>query len=78
MKEIVREVFFDRIAFVTKADDELRDPVGGVNLHYVPEDWLPTNEYHRLGDACGLFRYAGAVSASQDNRLHIQLLRCVV
>ena len=59
MKEIVGEVLFDDIALVSATNNEIVDPVGGINLHHVPEDRLAADLHHGLGLQVGLLRKPG-------------------
>jgi hypothetical protein len=45
---VVREVLLDGIPLVAEADDEIVEPIMGVDLHDVPQDWLFSNLDHRL------------------------------
>ncbi|MOA60389.1 hypothetical protein D3C78_1852500 [compost metagenome] len=49
VQEIVREVFLDYVALVTKADHEIVDPIVGIRFHDVPDDRLAADLDHRLG-----------------------------
>src|SRR5208283_3096069 len=70
VKKVVREVLLDDVALVAKADDELRQPVGGVDLHDVPEDRLAPDLDHRLRLEVGLLADAGAEAASENHDFH--------
>lgn len=48
MQKIVGEVLFDDIALITKANNELIDPMGTKNLHDVPEYRFVADVNHRL------------------------------
>ena len=45
MEKIVSEELFDGVAFMSSADDEVVDMIGGVNFHDVPENRHVTNLY---------------------------------
>ena len=48
MKFVIGKIFLDKISLVTAANDEIIDPVTVIELHDVPEDWLPAYFHHRL------------------------------
>src|SRR5450432_4737237 len=76
VQRITGEEFFDQIALIAKADDEVRDPMGGVNLHDMPKKW-PTADFDEgLGPESGLFAESRTQSASQYHCLH-QFIRFV-
>ena len=51
-------------------DDEIRQAVGGVGLHDVPQDRLAADLDHRLGPQGGFFAQTGAVSAGEYRDFH--------
>ena len=55
MQKIVGEVFFDYIAFVAAADDEIVDAVRRINLHYVPKHGTAPDLNHGLRAEMGFF-----------------------
>ena len=67
---VVGEVLLDHVALVAGADDEVGDPLGGVDLHDVPEDRPPADLYHRLRSQGGLLGKSGAGAAGKDHSLH--------
>jgi hypothetical protein len=69
MKGVVREIFFDQIAFVPEADDEIVDPVMGVDLHDVPDDRAAADLHHRLRANGGFFGEAGAKAPGENDGL---------
>src|SRR5712692_7209262 len=70
VEEVVGEVLFDEITLVAAADNEVIDPVEGVQLHDMPQNRLSADFDHwfRL-DLCFLAQ-SGAKTASQDYRFH--------
>jgi len=48
VQDVIGEVFLDVVAFVAAADDEIVDPVVGVQLHDVPKNRLAADLDHRL------------------------------
>ncbi len=70
MEEVVRKVFFDQIALVAAADDEVVDLVLGIDLEDVPEDRPATDFDHRLGTRMCLFAEPRAKTAGKDNCFH--------
>ena len=50
VEEVVCEVLFDDIAFVSKEDNEVIVAVGRVDFHDVPENRLAVDFDHRFGD----------------------------
>jgi hypothetical protein len=71
MQIIVREIFFDYVAFVVKTDDEIVDGVGGIDLHDVPKNRPIADFHHRLWSGFSLFGEAGTQSSSEDNCLQL-------
>ena len=63
MQEVVCKVFFDDIALVAAANDEVIDAMMGVNLHDVPQDGLAPDLDHGLGLDVGFFAYARTQTA---------------
>ena len=55
MQKVVGKVLLDDIALVTQANDELRNTLGGVDFHDVPDDRTPSNLDHGLGFQVRLF-----------------------
>jgi len=70
VQEVVGEVFFDEIALVTAADDEIVDQVLRVGLQDMPEDWPAADFDHRLGTKDRFFAKPGAEAAGEDNCFH--------
>jgi hypothetical protein len=48
MKEVILKVLLDDVAFVTETDDELIDPVVGIDLHDMPDDRHAADLDHRF------------------------------
>ena len=69
----VREIFFDEIALVAEADDELVEAVVAVEHHDVPEDWLPADLDHRLGTKVRFLGDSRPQAAGEQNDLHSSL-----
>ena len=67
---VVGEVLLDQVALVAEADHELLDPMGGVDLHDVPEHRLAADLDHWLGTHSGLLAESRAETAGQDHGLH--------
>jgi hypothetical protein len=70
MKTVVREIFFDHIAFVAKADHELVNTEMRVHLHDVPQDRPAADLDHGLRFDGGFLGNSGAESACENDRLH--------
>jgi hypothetical protein len=70
VQEIVGKLFLCYITFIAKAGDEIVDPIGGVILHDMLNNWLPTNFYHGLGTYQGFFTETGTPPSRQDNCFH--------
>ena len=73
VQEVVGEEVLDDLALVAAADDEVVDPVRGVDLHDVPEDRLPADLDHRLRAHPALLGDARPVAAGKDYCLHVAL-----
>src|SRR5690606_21852789 len=70
MQEVVGEEVLDRVALVAQANHEIMDPVSGVLLHDVPENWLAADFNHRLGFEVRLLTDARAETTCQNYCLH--------
>ena len=74
--EIVRqplemaEILLDHDPLIPEAQDEIPDPVMGVEFHDVPEDRHAADLDHRLRPRLGLLGDACAAAAGEDDRLH--------
>ena len=76
MQEVIGEIFLEHVTLVAKANDEIVEAMGRIDLHDVPDDRLAADFYHRLGPHERLFADPGAEAASQDyylQFLHILL-----
>jgi hypothetical protein len=70
MKEVVLEVLFNDISFVTAADYKLVDIMSRVHLHDMPENWLATDFDHRLGLQMRFFGDSSAKPSRKDYCFH--------
>jgi hypothetical protein len=68
--EEFQEVLLDHVALVAAADHEVGQPVGGVDLHDVPEHRPGADLDERLGQDGGLLAQPGAVAAGENHDLH--------
>lgn len=59
MQKVVGKIFFDNVALVAAANDEVIDTMVGVGLEDVPQDGLATDLDHGLGLGVGFFADAG-------------------
>ena len=48
MQMIIREIFFDDVALIAKADNELVDAVGRKAAHDMPQNGLTADLHHRF------------------------------
>jgi hypothetical protein len=64
---VAQEELLDQPALVAQAEDELAEPVVGVDLHDVPQDRLLADLHERLGHPLGLLAQACAHAAAQDH-----------
>ena len=71
---VVGEVLLDHVPEVAEADHEVVQPVGGVDLHDVPEDRLAADLDHRLRAQRRLLAEARSYSACQDDDFHVHIL----
>jgi hypothetical protein len=67
---VVGEVLLDHVAAVAQAHDEVGEPVGGVDLHDVPQQRLASDLDRRLGTHGGLLGDTGPQSSGEDDHLH--------
>lgn len=70
VKEVIGKVFLDDVALITAADNELVDPVGRIDLHYMPEDRFAADFHHRLGFKMGLLGNPSTEATCQNYRFH--------
>src|ERR1700722_15471565 len=70
MQEVVGKKLLNYIPLVAEADDEVIDPMVGIDLEDVPKDWLPPDLDHRLGPHRSFFANSCAQSARKNNRFH--------
>ncbi len=71
MEEIIVEILLDDRLLVADADDEIVDTVIGVNIHDMHEDRRAAQLDHRLGLGDGLFGKPCAISARENDCLHM-------
>src|SRR5947209_5848171 len=71
VQEIIGEKFFDEVALISQADNEVIDAVARVNFEDMPENWFSADLDHRLWTNCGLFAETGSQAPRQDNCLHL-------
>src|SRR5260370_6489990 len=60
MQEVIRKVLLDEMAHVATANDEVIDPMEGIQLHDVPENRFPTDLDHWFWFDLGFFTQSGA------------------
>jgi hypothetical protein len=53
VQRVVRKIFLDDVALVTKADDEIIEAIVAVKFHDMPEDRAAAHLDHRLGTDVG-------------------------
>lgn len=70
VQEIISEVLFDYIAFVTTADYEIIDSVGRISLEDVPKNRLAADFDHWLGSGTSLLGDARTEPAGENNCFH--------
>ena len=63
VEEVIRKVFLDDIPLKATADDKVRDPVGGVDFHHMPEERLTADLDHRLRSQYSLLTQPGSESS---------------
>jgi hypothetical protein len=74
VQKVVLKILLDDVTLVAEADDEVVDPMIGVDLHDVPDDRHPSDLDHRLWPDVGFFSETGSQSPSKQYRLHSQSL----
>jgi len=70
MQKVVGEVFLDQVALVAKANNEIVDAMGGIDLEDVPEDRQAADFHHWFGAEAGFFAEAGAEAAGENYGYH--------
>ena len=70
VKREVREVLLQQVALVARTDDEVDEPVRGIDVHDVPDDRPAADLDQRLGAHDRLLRESRAAAARKDHRLH--------
>ena len=70
VQEVVCEIFFDDISFVSEENDEVVVSIARVYLHDVPEDRVPADFDHGFRDDTGFFGKACAHTAGEDEDFH--------
>src|ERR1700686_1762396 len=68
---VIREVAFDDIPAISAADHEIMHPVGGVDLHDMPKNGLPSDFNHRLWPEIALLTDPGAHASCKNHGLHV-------
>jgi hypothetical protein len=58
---------FDAVA---AKHDEIREPIVGVALHNVPDDWAPADFHHGLWSYCGFFTKPCSDATREYNYFH--------
>jgi hypothetical protein len=66
----VYEIFLDQIALVAGADDEIIEPVMGIDAHDVPEDRHAADFDQRLGSDTGLLGKTRAKATGENYDFH--------
>ena len=69
-QEIIGKIFLDYIAAVSKTYDEVRDAVGGIDLHDMPQDGTAADQDHGLRNLTGFFRDPCPKTACENDALH--------
>ena len=67
----LQEEALHHLGLVAERHHEFLEPVGGVELHDVPEHRVRADPDHRLGHADGLLAEPGAEAAGKDDHLHV-------
>ena len=70
VEKVVREILFDHVAFVTKADDEIVHAMGRIQLHDVPQHGHAANLDHWFRPDGSLLAKPGTKSAGENDRFH--------
>src|SRR5713226_4200239 len=70
MQKKVGEIFFDHVALVAEANDELRDAVASVNFHDMQQDRLTTDRDHGLGSDGAFLGNPSPATAGKDHGFH--------
>src|SRR3954470_4373080 len=70
VQEVVREIFLDLVALISAADDEVGQPMRGVDLQDVPQDRLSADLHHGLRTQRALLADARPQSPRQYHGLH--------
>src|ERR1051326_2975386 len=76
VEKIVREVLLDHVSFVSTADDEIANPIMGIDFHDVPENRLPAYFDHRFRLEVRLFRDSSPESSGEYDGLHKRCHSC--
>src|SRR5262249_44149458 len=71
----VEEPLLDDVGLVAETQDKISMAVVAVVLHHVPKNWMMPNRHHRLGHILGVVANPGSQTATEQNDLHVQLLR---
>lgn len=70
MEEVVGEIFFDDVSFVSQENDKIVVSILGVDLHDMPENRMAANLHHRFWDDAGLFSKACTHTTCKDEDFH--------
>ncbi len=70
VQEVIREVFLDKVALVTAADNKVVDAMSGVELENVPENGPATDLDHRFGLEVGFLGDTGTEATGEDDGFH--------
>jgi len=60
VQDVIREILFNDMTFITAAYNEFIDPMEGLQLHDVPQDRFPADLDHRLWFDEGFLAQSGA------------------
>lgn len=71
MQEIVGKIFFDNIALVAAAHDEIGHAVSEINFHDVPDQRFATDFNHGFRLEMGFFGNTRSESARQNDSFHL-------
>ena len=70
MEEVVGEIFFDDVPFVSQENDKIVVSIPRVDLHDVPENRMAANLHHGFWDDICLFGKTCAHAACEDKDFH--------
>lgn len=74
VEEVVGEIFFDDVSFVSQKNDKIVVSIPGVDLHDMPENRMASDLHHGFWDDICLFGKACAHAACEDKDFHFSFL----